>query len=228
MAFFFLIFSFLLLVFARQILINLLLKIAGPNQVKNFYFLIFLPGVIIHELSHFFVASILFVPTGEISIFPEEKRIGSIKIAKTDPIREAIIGLAPTIIGTLAILGIFYLPLDLAFRTISIKALLSLIQNPKKLFWLYFIFTINNTMFASESDRRSWLGILVLIFLIGSSLYLFGVFHLVLGSFLYYASLAANQIATAYLFTFLINLVFIMPLFIFQKIIKKITTSRPY
>lgn len=227
MNFIFLIFSLLLLIFVRQLLINLLFKITGPNWAKNLYFLLFFPGVIIHELSHFFTASILFVPTGEISLFPEEKRIGSIKIAKTDPIREAIIGLAPMIIGTLAILGMFSFPLNFAFKAISIQALLSLIRNPRNLLWLYLIFVINNTMFASESDRRSWLGILALIVLVGSSLYLFGILPSVAGPLLYYANLAANQIAFAYLFTFLINLVFIIPLFLIQKIVEKIKMNPP-
>lgn len=204
MNFIFLILSFLLLVFSRQILIDLLVKIAGPSFVKTIYFLLFFPGVIIHELAHFFVASLLFVPTGEISIFPEEKRMGSIQVAKTDPIREAIIGLAPTIMGTAGILAIFSF------------------ANPKNLFWLYLVFAINNTMFASESDRRSWLGLLALIALIASSLYLFGLLSLVAGPFLHYANLAANLIATAYGSTFLVNLAFIIPLFIFQKIIEKL------
>ena len=199
MNFIFLIVSCLLLIFSRQALLSILLKIAGSNLAKTLYFLLFFPGIIIHELAHFFVATLLLVPTGEISIFPEEKKIGSIQVAKTDPIRLAIIGLAPTIIGTAAILAIFSF------------------ANPKNFFWIYLVFAINNTMFASESDRRSWLGLLALIILIGSSLYLFGLRSLVVGPLFYYASLAAYLIATAYISTFLVNLVFIIPLFVFQK-----------
>lgn len=204
MSFLYLFLGFLLLAFSRQILINLLLGIAGRNYAKVLYFVVLFPGVIIHELSHFFIASLLFVPTGEISIFPEEKKIGSIQVAKTDPIREAIIGLAPTILGTGIILAIFSF------------------AEPKNIFWLYLVFAINNTMFASESDRRSWLGLLAFIAIITSSLYLFGLLRLVVLPVIYYAQLAANLIATAYGLTFLVNLVFIIPLFVLQKIIEKI------
>lgn len=204
MSFIYLILGFFLLAFSRQILVNLLLRIAGPNYAKALYFLILFPGVIVHELSHFFVASLLFVPTGEISIFPEEKKIGSIQVAKTDPIREALIGLAPTLIGTAVILAIFSF------------------ANPKNIFWLYLVFAINNTMFTSESDRRSWLGLLAFLALITASLYLFGVLPLVAGPFLHWATLAANLIATAYALTFLVNLGFVIPLLIGQKIIERV------
>lgn len=204
MSFLYLFLGFFLLSFSRQILINLLWGIAGRSYAKVLYFVILFPGVIIHELSHFFIASLLFVPTGEISIFPEEKKIGSIQVAKTDPIREAIIGLAPTILGTGIILAIFSF------------------AEPKNIFWFYLVFAINNTMFASESDRKSWLGLLAFITLVTASLYLFGVLPLVTGPLLHYARLSAHFIATAYAATFLVNLVFIIPLFLLQKIIKKI------
>src|ERR1700681_939898 len=66
---------------------------------------IFLPGIIIHELSHLLVASILFVKTGEIEFMPQVQdeglKLGSVSIAKTDPIRRFIIGVSPIILGTL-------------------------------------------------------------------------------------------------------------------------------
>ena len=225
MAFLFLIFSFLLLVFARQILLNLIWKISGPNFAKTIYFLLFFPGIIIHEMSHFLVATLLMVPTGEISLFPEEKGMGSIQIAKTDPIREAIIGLAPTIIGTTIILLIFLIPLNFPLKNINLQKIPSLLQGWQNLFWLYLIFVTTNTMFASESDRRSWLGLIALIVIIASLLYLFNLLSVVIGPFFYYAAIAANFISTAYISTFFINLIFIAPLFIFQLIIEKVTNQ---
>ena len=204
MSFVFLILSFLVLVFSRQTLINLLAKIAEPGLVKKIYFLLFFPGVIVHEVSHLFMASILLVPTGKISVFPEEGKMGSIQVAKTDPIRGALIGVAPTIIGTAIILAIFHF------------------ANMENLFWYYLIFAINNTMFASKSDLRSWVGLLILMILILSLLYLFDLFPLVTKPFLNYATLSANLITDAYFSTFLVNLIFIIPLFVGQKIIEKV------
>jgi len=189
---------------------------------QTFYFLLFFPGIIIHEMSHFFIASLLLVPTGEISIFPKEKRIGGIQIAKTDPVRMSIIGLAPMIVGTVAILVIFFLALKLPFEIIGIGKLFSLLKEPINLFWFYLVFAINNTMFTSESDRRYWFGLLFLIILAGSSLYLFGLLSLVAGPLVYYATLAANLITTAYLSTFLVNLLFIIPLFLLKTALETI------
>jgi len=227
MNFLYLFISFFLLLYARQILINLLVKISfiltkGPNLAKTIYFLLLFPGVIVHELAHFFVASFLLVPTGEITLFPEEKRMGSIQVAKTDPVREVIIGMAPTIIGTAAILAVFLIPLNLPSKIIGPREIFSLIKNSKNLIWLYLIFSINNTMFSSESDRRSWLGLLVFAAMLTVSLYFFGVLHLVSGPLLYYGQLAARLISLAYTSTFLVNFVFIIPFFVFQKLIEKL------
>jgi hypothetical protein len=221
-SFVFLIFSFLLLSYFRQAFINLLFQVVGPKYAKTAYFLLFFPGVLLHEFSHLMVATILFVPTGEINLFPEEKRIGSIKIAKTDPVRESVIGIAPMIIGTLVILAIFLFPLNSASQTIDLPGLLALMQKPRNWIWLYLIFTVNNTMFASESDRRSWLGLVILVGLVVTSLYLFGVFSIVAWQTFYYLQQAARLIAVAYFSTFFVNLVFIMPLFSFRKIIEKL------
>ena len=77
------------------------------------YSILVLPGTIIHELSHWIVAEVLGVRTGQISIFPDletgasTRRLGSVATAKSDPFRAFLIGIAPFISGLaiLAVLG---------------------------------------------------------------------------------------------------------------------------
>jgi hypothetical protein len=128
------------------------------------YSFLFLPGTIIHELSHFFMAAILFVPVGQIHILPEivEDRVhlGTVSTAQTGIFRRTLIGLAPFFLGTTAIIiSLVYLPtLALLWQKILV---------------VYFIFEISNTMFSSQEDlSESWglfvaITILVLISLYG-------------------------------------------------------------
>ena len=66
--------------------------------------ILFLPGVLLHELSHYFMARLLKVPVGRLSIIPQSLpdgrlRLGYVETAATDFLRDALIGAAPLISG---------------------------------------------------------------------------------------------------------------------------------
>lgn len=145
-----------------------LLMFGSTRPGITFYSLLFLPGTIIHELSHWIVAEILHVRTGEISIFPDLKsegstsRLGSVATARSDPLRGFLIGLAPFITGLmiLAVLG----------------QLLSTGWNGNFLWWqlaliIYGIVVVGNSMMISKEDRRTWPFIIVLTLLVIIVLY---------------------------------------------------------
>lgn len=114
--------------------------------------LLFLPGVIVHELAHWFVASILFVKTGEIEFFPQIQgnvvKLGSVAVASTDPIRRFLIGVAPLFIGVggLLLLFFFLAPATLTFTWQTVLL-------------IYASFEIGNTMFSSKKDMEGALGL---------------------------------------------------------------------
>lgn len=146
---------------------------------------LFLPGVLLHELSHFFMAKILFVRTGKISILPkvlsrDRLQLGYVEVYETDFIRGSLIGAAPFISGVLMIM--FLSNQFLNITPVSPENLSGLWYNiiplVKALFsandvllWVYLIFTISTTMLPSESDRRSWLPLILLI--VGGSILFF-------------------------------------------------------
>ena len=123
------------------------------------YSLFVLPGTIIHELSHWIVAELLLVKTGEITIFPEESRLGSVSTAKSDPFRGFLIGLAPFITGLiiLMILGQF---LSLGWGSYNWWQIALIV---------YGIMVMGNSMMISKSDRRTW-PIIIFFFLLISIL----------------------------------------------------------
>src|SRR5689334_12087628 len=81
--------------------------------------LLFFPGVLIHELAHFLMASVLLVPTGEIEFIPQihhdRVKLGSVQIGQTDPFRRALIGIAPVIVGATILLTTLYYVSSYAF-----------------------------------------------------------------------------------------------------------------
>jgi hypothetical protein len=126
------------------------------------YSLLFLPGTIIHELSHWIVAEVLGVRTGTISIFPDlessgdTRRLGSVATQRSDPFRAFLIGIAPFISG-LAILVVLGRLLSDGLGVFSPWVIAAII---------YGVMVIGNSMMISESDRRTWPFILIVLILI--------------------------------------------------------------
>jgi len=153
--------------FTQQRMQGLAYILTGSKKIGiYFYHLIFFPGVVIHELTHFFMAAMLGVRTGEIKLWPtfqedhEKKQrvaLGFVKIAKTDFVRSSIIGAAPFLSGFV----ILYMLAEMTFSTAltwnSIPLYIeSLAVDPLKWLWTYLILVIGNTMFVSKEDARAW------------------------------------------------------------------------
>jgi len=127
------------------------------------YSTIFLPGTIIHELSHWIVAEILQVRTGEITIFPDDsegsktQKLGSVVTERTDPFRGFLIGLAPFISGMLILVVLGQL-LSSGWG-VYLWWQLTLI--------IYGVIVVGNSMMISSADRRSWPFIVILAIFLG-------------------------------------------------------------
>lgn len=137
---------------------------AGCGLKLLFYVL--LPGVILHELSHYVCAKILFVRTGDIQIGLGNARakqvtLGTVNIARTDPFRESLIGAAPFVVGIVAIWliaawGFDVWPqggasLELFFRRVGEYS-----NDWTTWLDLYLIFAVSTAMIPSKSDREPW------------------------------------------------------------------------
>jgi hypothetical protein len=155
----------------REIQAFFLILTRRPGLTQVIFALIFLPGVFLHELSHFFVAKLLGVTTGNFSLIPQAQpngklRLGYVETASGGFIRDALIGAAPLVTGCLfvayvAIYQLHLLPLWDFVRLSEWGGFWSgLMAAPKASdFWLWFFltFTISSTMMPSASDRQAWL-----------------------------------------------------------------------
>lgn len=142
--------------------------------------IVFLPGVLLHEISHYLTAKLLKVPTGRFSVLPRplpegKLQLGYVETYKTDVFRDALIGFAPLVTGMTVIALISYFQFEIIPSTDTIKiASMNIILDTifrvysQSDFWLwfYFIFVISSTMYPSASDRRSWLSMFILLFVI--------------------------------------------------------------
>jgi hypothetical protein len=129
-------------------------------------FYLLLPGVLLHELSHFTVAKVLLVRTSKFQIGLGNTRarrvsLGSVNIERTDPLRESLIGLAPFIFGVAAIwliaaVGFDVLPQTAGAWDLMIHRIQEYANDWTTWLDLYFIFAVSTAMIPSESDREPW------------------------------------------------------------------------
>ncbi|RJQ24469.1 hypothetical protein C4577_07860 [Candidatus Parcubacteria bacterium] len=136
----------------------------------NLISLLFFPGIVIHELSHLLMASVLFVRVGELDFLPKiegnEVKLGSVSIGKTDPFRRALIGTAPFLFG---------LPLMIVLLTYLFPGPASIGLEPLKIaLALYIVFEIGNTMYSSRKDLEGLLELALAVFIVGLILHFLG------------------------------------------------------
>lgn len=131
--------------------------------------LLFLPGTIIHELSHAIMAKLLFVHVGRMELMPqlhgESLKLGSVEVGKTDIVRNFLIGIAPFVVGTILIL--FILHYAFSSELIGLNLITALI--------LLFTFIVANTMYSSKKDMEGALEFFLLVVAPILTLYFLGV-----------------------------------------------------
>lgn len=171
-----LLFILVLLVFLqralhREIQAVFLILTRRQDITSVIFSLIFIPGIFLHELSHFLIAHLLGVRTGRFSIFPRPMpdgtlRLGYVEIASGGIIKDALIGAAPLISGCLFVAYA-------AIYRMEMPTLWDLLRNGQiELFWMgisilpkihdfwlwfYLTFVVSSTMMPSTSDRHAWL-----------------------------------------------------------------------
>jgi hypothetical protein len=156
----------------REIQASLYVASGGNAPLTMAIFsILFFPGVFLHELSHFLMAKLLFVPTRGFSIIPKMMpegylRMGYVEVAESDIVRDALIGAAPLIMGNLvvayiAIYRLHLVPLWDVLRNGQMGLFwigVTLLPNvPDFALWFYLTFAISSTMLPSQSDRHAWL-----------------------------------------------------------------------
>ncbi len=165
----------------RQMQAVLLLITRRVEIALALFSLLFFPGVLLHEASHYIVAALLGVRVGRFSLIPKvvasreprsgfrgpaRLQLGYVETTPTDIFRDALIGAAPFVFGGLFVTyaGLARLNLDTLWLSLmngGPQAWLAgfdvLFTRPDFWLWFYLTFVVSSTMLPSASDRRAWL-----------------------------------------------------------------------
>lgn len=214
------------------------LLITRQSEISMALFsLLFLPGVLLHETSHFLMAHLLGVRTGRFSLIPRKMdggklQLGYVETASTDFARDALIGAAPLIAGGIfvAYAGVSRLGLNTLWGSLaqgqesSIRlALKSIADQPDFWLWFYLIFTVSSTMMPSASDRRAWLPLILVIAILSGIILLLGAGPWLLSYLGSIIKSALDAITIVFGTTVLIHLILLPPAWIIRKIISRIS-----
>jgi len=206
-----------------------------PEISMALFSLMFLPGVLLHEVSHFLMAHLLGVRTGRFSIIPKKLeggriQLGYVETASSDFFRDAMIGVAPLVTGGIfvAFAGVSRLGLNTIWESLTqgqmssfSMAMKSVVDMPDFWIWFYLIFAVSSTMMPSSSDRRAWLPLIsVMVILLGLVL-LIGVGPWILTRFESAFKAALDAITMVLGITVLIHLILLLPAWIIRKIISR-------
>jgi hypothetical protein len=199
--------------------------------------LLFFPGVMLHELSHFLTAKILGVKTGKFSLIPKAMpdgrlQLGYVEIARSDIVRDSLVGVAPLIIGGLfiAYAAIFQMHLmDLwdLLKNGQVQLFLAGLQllpaTSDFWLWFYLAFTVSSTMMPSASDRHAWLPLFIftaillgLAFLAGAGPWMFVNLAPPLNSFF-------KSISLIFGLSVVLHILLIIPIFLVHRLMARIT-----
>jgi len=153
-------------------------KIGGGKRAFIWLWsVIFLPGTIIHEMSHFLAAAATGAKTGKVEVLPEilEKNwesetsskgavLGYVQVQKLDPIRGFLVGMAPFFVG----LSILIWLASLLGNSYSNQSW------PLFIFEIYIFFTLANSFFPSWTDIKQVLPLVIILIFAGILAIFFG------------------------------------------------------
>jgi hypothetical protein len=220
----------------REIQAVFLLLTRQPEISMALFSLLFLPGVLLHELSHFIVAKVVDVPTGRFSIIPRKLgdgriRLGYVETVQTDFVRDALIGVAPLVSGVVfvAVVGVSRLGINslwdgmLQGKMSSLNPILSsIIARPDFWLWFYLVFTVSSTMLPSASDRRAWLPLILVLLFFFVIILIIGVGPWLLSTIGATLKAAVNAVTMVLGITVLIHLVLFPPIFFLRRLMSRL------
>ncbi|MEW6086426.1 MAG: hypothetical protein AB1607_17715 [Chloroflexota bacterium] len=199
--------------------------------------LIFLPGVFLHELSHFLMAKILRVPTGGFSVLPRalpdgRLQLGYVETARSDIVRDSLIGAAPLIAGTLvvAFVAIYRLDMRILWDTLRNGQFnlfwLGLSDLPRVqdfYLWFYLTFAVSSTMMPSESDRHAWLNLVIAVGILSAIALLLGAGPWMLNNIAPLLSNFLSSVAVIFALSAAVHAVLIVPPWLVHKLLARLT-----
>ena len=193
--------------------------------------LLFFPGVVLHELSHWITAKLLGVQTGKIWLIPERLpegnlRMGYVEAERVDFVRESLIGFAPLLFGGLfvAFAGLYQLKFHLLWKTLMNVELAALPDSFAALYtqsdfwlWFYLTFVVSATMMPSASDRQSWMPLILFVVTVFGVALLVGAGPWLTENFAPGLNNILRAAAVVFGISIIVHLVLLFPMFLIRR-----------
>jgi hypothetical protein len=221
----------------REIQAVFLILTRDTRLTMGIFSIIFLPGVFLHEFSHFVMAKILQVRTGKFSIFPQtlpngRLQLGYVETVRSDIVRDSLIGAAPLIVGTLfvAYVAIYHLQMRQLWDALRNGqfdlfwlGMRDLPQVPDFYLWFYLAFAVSSTMMPSESDRHAWLELVISIGVLVGIALLIGAGPWMLANIAPRLSGFLSSVAVIFGLSAFVHILLIMPTALLHRLLTRAT-----
>ena len=212
----------------------------NENASIGLFSLLFLPGVLLHELSHFLMAKLLLVRTARFSLIPTvlpggKLQLGFVETEQTDFLRDAFIGVAPLLTGGavvayLALVQLALAPLGTAFSASDWNAIWEILRavpnQPDFWVWFYLTFAVASTMLPSDSDRRAWLPLALGLLLLSGAAALAGAGPWMLENLAPLLNNALRAVALIFGISFTLHFLLWIPLRLLRELIARLTHTQ--
>jgi hypothetical protein len=221
----------------REIQAVFLILSRDSRLTMGVFSILFLPGVFLHELSHFVMAKILRVRTGRFSIFPRplpdgRLQLGYVETARADVVRDSLIGAAPLIVGTLfvAYVAVYHLQMRVlwdAIRTGQFDLFwmgVQLLPQVQDFYlWFYLAFAVSSTMMPSESDRHAWLELVISVAVLFAIALLFGAGPWMVSTVAPRLSNFLSAVAVIFGLSAFVHILLILPTALIHRLLTRLT-----
>jgi hypothetical protein len=232
---------FLLLIlawFSRQISLNIQFPFykltRSQNSATLAIFLLFLPGVFVHEIAHWTVARLLGLKTGKFRVWPKRQGkyigLGSVSVESRDPIRDSLVGVAPLLVGTVLVTIIGHMIFDTPAVSArlaegnwlgAVAAFREALDQPSGLIWAYLLFTIANAMMPSASDREPIMPVLAYSALAIAAYIILGLPLQGAASVMEWFAPTLSNLSSALLFVIVLDIIILAILYLVRLIISR-------
>jgi hypothetical protein len=221
----------------REIQAVFLILTRNPQITMGIFQIIFLPGVFVHEASHFLMAKLLFVPTGRFSILPKSLpdgrlQLGYVETAKSDIVRDSLVGAAPLIIGSICVAYIAFYPMEARILLDVLRegqfnlfwmGLHALPKVQDFYLWFYLAFAVSSTMMPSQSDRHAWIELVIAVSVLFSIALLIGAGPWMWKNIAPLLSNFLSSVAAIFGLSAVIHAMLILPTTLLHKLLARVT-----
>ena len=232
----FLLFLLLLAWLSRQVSIQLQIVVYYLSRSVDAptvaLFLIFLPGVIIHEGAHWIVARLFGLRPGKFRVWPKRQGkhigLGSVSVRSGGAFVDSLVGLAPLVAGSIfvGLIGnrIFNVVdvTDLLARAqwlASIKTFWFALGKPDGTIWAYLLFAVANAMMPSASDREPVKSLLIYAVVAALIYAVLGLPLNPITSMMAWLTPTLQNVSAALLFTIVLDLIVLVVLYLLRLLI---------